>query len=125
RLSVGDYTPTSARASACMLPTPSRILNTDGERIKRRWKAYGLEDLVGVYHRLGRSALATTQRVSRDRKPYLAPANRRARGVERRGSQDSGRDWPEAGEASAGRRGHDRQACHHPGLAPQTCGPEV
>jgi hypothetical protein len=34
----------------CILSTPSRILAANGWRPKRRCKAYGLEDIAGVYH---------------------------------------------------------------------------
>jgi hypothetical protein len=49
------YDAARAVASACMLPTPSRILNadvggTDVSRTGGGGKAYGLEDLAGVHH---------------------------------------------------------------------------
>ena len=40
-------------------------------------------------------------------------------------TQDAGRDRPEAGQASPGGSGHDRQTRHDSRLAPQTRGPEV
>ena len=45
----------------CILSTPSRILDANGWRPKRRCKAYGLEDITGVYHGNGRSGTAVAQ----------------------------------------------------------------
>jgi hypothetical protein len=55
RLYSSVYDPARAVASACMLPTPSRILNadvggTDVGRTDGGGQAYGLEDTAGIHH---------------------------------------------------------------------------
>jgi hypothetical protein len=102
-----------------MLPTPSCLLNADVSGTGGGGKAYGLEAIAGVYHRVEGSGTTATQRIPRDRKPHMTQADQRPHTTERWGTQDADGDWQEAGHASPGGGGQSRQTRHDPGLALQ------
>src|SRR2546428_11238838 len=72
-------------------------------------KAYGLEDITGVYHRLSRSALAAAQRVSGHGESHAASPDQGACTPQRWRAQSPRRDRPEAGEEGLGGSRHHRQ----------------
>src|SRR4029453_6951719 len=118
-LSVGDYTPTSARASACFPPHHPPYSVSRGAA-NAEGSGDGLETPAGVYHGDSRSGITPAERVSGDGKSYPAQPAHRACPAERRRTQGPGEDWLQAWQASFAGRGDDRQARHDSRLAPYT-----
>jgi len=53
-------------------------------------RAYGLENIAGVQHRISGAGIAAAQRVPRDRKSHPAQADQGARAPQRWGAEDAG-----------------------------------
>src|SRR6266446_4433238 len=103
-------TPPSPTLRLAYCPSHPTYSPPSESRTGRGGEAYELEDLAGVYHGDGRSGTAAAQRISGHGESHPPQPAQGTPPLDRWRTQDAGHHRPEAGQASAGRSGQDRQA---------------